>query len=254
MKYKFLEKYTSADIAIYGLGTEAERFLNECGNELHIVGLLDGFRNTGSMFGYPIIPADKAAEQVSMILVIARPGSCRAIAKRIGQLCKDTDTELINIRGENLLEERKPAFDFSGIGAEFDLAEKINNADYISFDLFDTLVMRKFHTREDMLKCVESRLREKGIDIPDFVNRRLKAEKDISKNHSPLLKEIYEELINETSNEGEEKNKSIDSNSNEAESIADKLAVLEMVLAAIRMPLSLYAPACLSTASVCLPK
>ena len=166
MKYQYLERYINTDIAIYGLGTETERFINECGNELHIIGLLDGFRDNGSMFGYPIIPAEQAVERVSIILVIARPGSCRAIAKRIGQLCKDTNTELLDIRGENLLEERKTAFDFSGIDADFDLAEKVNEADFISFDLFDTLVMRKFWTREDMFECVESRLKEKGIKIP----------------------------------------------------------------------------------------
>lgn len=227
MKYQYLEQYINTDIAIYGLGTETERFINECGNELHIIGLLDGFRDTGSMFGYPIIPAEQAVERVSIILVIARPGSCRAIAKRIGQLCKDTNTELLDIRGENLLEERKTAFDFSGIDADFDLAEKVNEADFISFDLFDTLVMRKFWTREDMFECVESRLKEKGIKIPDFAKRRLKAEQDLSRGHSPLLKEIYKKLAVEMPDEGEEKSNSINLDSIKSEEMADLLVETE---------------------------
>ena len=227
MKYQYLERYINTDIAIYGLGTETERFINECGNELHIIGLLDGFRDTGSMFGYPIIPAEQAVERVSIILVIARPGSCRAIAKRIGQLCKDTNTELLDIRGENLLEERKTAFDFSGIDADFDLAEKVNEADFISFDLFDTLVMRKFWTREDMFECVESRLKEKGIKIPDFAKRRLKAEQNLSRGHSPLLKEVYKKLVVEIPDKDEEKSNSIHLNSVKSEEMAGILAETE---------------------------
>ena len=48
---RFVAQYNN--IALYGLGTETERFL-AANPDVKIVGLLDGFRTDGKMFGYPI--------------------------------------------------------------------------------------------------------------------------------------------------------------------------------------------------------
>ena len=88
-----LQKYKK--IAIYGLGTETERVLGEIGTEVSVVGLLDGYKKEGELYGFPIISIEKAIqEQIKLILVVARPGSCKAIAQRIGKICAENQIAL----------------------------------------------------------------------------------------------------------------------------------------------------------------
>ena len=77
-------------IAVYGLSTETERKLPGLKEQYHVIGLLDGFRTDGELYGQPVIPFEKAVEEgVERIVVVARPGSCKAIARRIGDACKE---------------------------------------------------------------------------------------------------------------------------------------------------------------------
>ncbi len=193
-----LEEYQGQNIALYGLGTETERFLAERGEGLDIAGLLDGFRTDGELYGYPIIPLETAATQgVRLILVIARPGSCKAIKKRIGDFCRKNDIALFDVRGKNLLEETAVNYEFKGIDGytKADLIKKAADAEIISFDLFDTLITRKIFSYTDLFELLDSRLSGKGISIPRFADLRLSAEKECSKDHSPTLDEIYESVL-----------------------------------------------------------
>ncbi|MGN0401757.1 MAG: hypothetical protein ACI4HQ_05795 [Acetatifactor sp.] len=91
-------------LALYGLGTESERLLKQLPTEYNIVGLLDGFRTNGELYGKRIITIDEAIEiGVSLIIVVARPGSCKAIAKRIAQKCIENNIKVFDIRGKDLL-------------------------------------------------------------------------------------------------------------------------------------------------------
>lgn len=185
-------------IALYGLGTETQRFLSDHGDDMSVVGLLDGFRTEGDMYGYPIIPLEDIIKNgVKRIIVVARPGSCKAIKKRIGDFCDQNGIELFDVRGKDLLAPDDVAYDFSSIDGYSisELRSKIVEADVISFDLFDTLVARKVYQYTDIFELVDIRLREKGIVINDLAKLRLSAEKELSKNKSPRLIDIYEEVL-----------------------------------------------------------
>ena len=66
---ELIDKYSSQNICLYGLGTETERFLNEYSSKLSIVGLLDGFKADGNLYGYPIIDiADISSKDVKLII------------------------------------------------------------------------------------------------------------------------------------------------------------------------------------------
>lgn len=193
-----LQQHKDNKIMLYGLGTETERFINEWGTKLKICGLLDGFREDGEMFGYPIMSLKRAIElKVGLIVVIARPGSCKAITKRIGGMCKDNDIVLYDVRGRDLLAESAVSFDFSKVEGRSrqELADEISKADVVSFDLFDTLVMRKVSSYTDVFELVELELKNRGIDIPDLSKLRLSAEKELSKHGAPVLTEIYEYVL-----------------------------------------------------------
>ena len=110
-----LNHFKKMPMAVYGLGAEAEKLLMHL-TEYPVVGLLDSFRENGEMFGKPIISLEKAvAEKVSLILVAARPGSCKAIAKQIGDFCSKHGIILMDVRGKNLLEKSEVSYDFSGL-------------------------------------------------------------------------------------------------------------------------------------------
>lgn len=103
-----LETITNKKVALYGLGTETERIISEWNDQYEIVGLLDGFKEEGEQFGYPILSlVDVAQMENIVIVVVARPGSCKAIAKRIGDVCRAKNIEVYDIRGNNLLQTKR---------------------------------------------------------------------------------------------------------------------------------------------------
>ncbi len=195
---ELLNKLGKERIALYGLGTETQRFLSDHGDKLSVVGLLDGFRTDGEMYGYPIIPLEETIEKgVKRIIVVARPGSCKAIKKRIGGFCEQNGIELYDIRGNDLLAPVNVAYDFTSIdgGSISELRRMIKEADVVSFDLFDTLLARKVYQYTDVFELVDIRLKGNGVVIPDLAKLRLYAEKELSKVRSPKLIEIYEEVL-----------------------------------------------------------
>ncbi len=186
-------RFQNGKIAIYGLGAETEKLLRAWKNEFQIVGLLDGYREEGTLYGMPVIPFAVAVQQVKLIIVAARPGSCRAIAKRIGKICVQRQIALYDMRGNNLCREKRPVYTFdrqAGMtkGA---LLRTMAACDVISFDLFDTLLMRRTLFPSDVFELVDERLRERGVVIEQFAGKRLAAEKELSKDRAPTLTAIY---------------------------------------------------------------
>ena len=189
-------KYTK--IALYGLGTETEKVLKEFAKDYEIVGLLDGFQENGELYGKSIISLDDAIKkEVKLIIVVARPSSCRAIAKRIGNICRKNEISVMDVRGRNLLSTTKVVYDFSNTEGmtRAQLTERIKEADVVSFDLFDTLVMRQTLLSDDVIKFVDCRLQNQGIYIQDFYKRRLASEKELSRYTAPTLTEIYNHMF-----------------------------------------------------------
>lgn len=185
-------------IAVYGLGTETPRFLQEYGSLTTVVGLLDGYRVEGELYGYPILTMEEALERdISAIIVVARPGSCKVIAKNIGEICKSHGVALFDVRGKDLLMKKEISYDFSGVEAQRKTAliEKMKSAEVISFDLFDTLVMRQCEHYTDVFELVDAKLREQGIEIQEFAVIRMAAEKELSKHAAPTLAAIYGRVL-----------------------------------------------------------
>lgn len=192
------QEYKGTTIALYGLGAETKNALQSLEKDFEIVGLLDSFRAEGELYGRPIISIDDAIHAgIQLIIVVARPGSCKAITKRIEDKCRRAGIALMDIRGRNLLEARKVSYCFSDIAraTRAELEEKIRNADVVSFDLFDTLVMRQTLYSDDIIAYVDCKLKESGIFIEDFCKNRLGSEKELSRNRVPTLTEIYQNMM-----------------------------------------------------------
>lgn len=196
---EMLQKYKNGLIAIYGLGLETTRVLEELAlsGQFQVAGLLDSYRKNGTIYGKKIISLDQAIEeQVRLILVAARPGSCRAIARKIGGICAEHDIALFDVRGNNLLDVKCAVYDFQkaeGITRD-ELMRRTEKYDAVSFDLFDTLVMRQTLLPTDVFELVDDRLRQHGIMIEDFSARRMASEKELSGKRAPRLTEIYSHM------------------------------------------------------------
>ena len=186
-------------IAIYGLGTETEKAIPMLSRCFYIVGLLDGFQKNGEIYGYPIISLDEAVNAgVEQIIVVARPGSCKAIAKKIGSKCREENIELFDIRGKDLLKENPIVYDFKNVNGYTysELLEAIEKTNVVSFDLFDTLVVRNITSYTDIFEIMYFRMIEEGkIVEAGFLKKRIASEKKLSLNgQAPRLREIYEDF------------------------------------------------------------
>ncbi len=185
-------------VAIYGLGVETEKALPALQKQYHILGLLDSFRTSGELYGEQIISLDEAIDYgCKKIIVIARPGSCKAIAAKIGDRCKMARVSLVNQQDQDLLSCHATKYDFSDLKScsRAELERRASDADAISFDLFDTLITRCVPTQEDVFHLIALKL---GFDQADaFIQLRLKAEKELSRDHAPTLRTIYQNVLKE---------------------------------------------------------
>lgn len=192
-----LRDYKDAKIAVYGLSSLTADLLEHL-DSYQVVGLLDGYQTSGSLYGKPILPIGEAiVGGVRLIIVAARPESCKIIAKRIGALCKKNSVKLIDIHGSDLNAPKEAAYalrDVPGV-TKGELLGLMDAADVISVDLFDTLIMRRTLFPADVYEIVDLRLREKGILLENFPQRRLEAEKELCKSTVPTLLEIYQYLL-----------------------------------------------------------
>lgn len=73
------------------------------------------------------------------------------------------------------------------------LLEMIESYDTISFDIFDTLVMRKTLIPHDIFFITEQKAKQKGIVAADFQENRIRAEKNLIA-RIPDIYELYEEV------------------------------------------------------------
>lgn len=191
---KMLRKYEGNKIALYGLGIETKKVLTKLGKQFDIIGLLDGYREEGCLYGKRIISFQEAVDSgVKLILVVARPGSCKAIARRIKKECMEHQIELKDIRGVDLCTNYEPCYDLKkaqGI-TKRQLLEKIAEHDVLSVDLFDTLIIRNTLFYTDIFDIMSIRLADMGISIEDFSRKRIDAEKTLAASNVLNLEEIY---------------------------------------------------------------
>lgn len=189
--------YKDAKAAVYGLSPLTAELLERL-DEYQVIGLLDGYQTSGALYGKPILSIEEAiAKGVRLIIVAARPESCKIIAKRIGALCKKRAVKLIDIYGNDLNAPKKAAYSFADVPGvtKCELLDLIDSHDVISVDLFDTLVTRRTLFPADVYEIVDLRLKERGVVLDGFPKRRLEAEKELCKSTFPTLLEIYQYIL-----------------------------------------------------------
>ena len=190
------QEYSNKKILIYGTGKNAEKVI-EALEDFPLVGVVDGSRIYGTFKGLPILCWEEIDKRTADVLIIAtRKMNYDIIYNRIRDKCKACRYIVLGMHGEDLaayLEEgigRLKLADYCSKSME-ELKAVIDDYDAISFDVFDTLIMRKTLEPRDVFNLVEERLRNKGINIPNFMKYRKEADR-LSKGGN--IRQIYDIL------------------------------------------------------------
>lgn len=190
---KNFEKFKDKKIVLYGIGRYTASLLPAI-KEFHIVGLMDrDDDNIGKeMYGVPILSKEEAERQADLIIINTAETYWRIIYKRICEL----SIPVYYLNGEKAIEQ---TMDCSCRNDPYwrqtleQLRETIYHSDVVSFDIYDTLIMRKVFMPQDVFKLVEKRIQlQLGLNL-DFYQARLAV--DLKCNDAfMLLDTVYMEL------------------------------------------------------------
>ncbi|MBQ7479253.1 MAG: NAD-dependent epimerase/dehydratase family protein, partial [Selenomonadaceae bacterium] len=197
---KNFSQYRNKNLVIYGLGQNT-KILLETFPEYRIIALMDEVKTGEFVWGLPVIDCKAAqAMDVRAVLILARPSNVPIIYRRIAKDCMRYRIPVYDIRGRRMDEQQKKSkeasMEFCRAYRKDVLMEKIRQADVVSFDVFDTLLMRKVLYPKDIFLLVEKQAKEKGIldrAFP-FAQKRRLAEREQSVQGSPTIHAIYQKM------------------------------------------------------------
>ena len=189
-------KYQNEKFAIYGLGKNTKVILDEC-TEFMVVALMDQVRTGESFWGYPVLDVEGVRELgVRKIVIVATSVNVPVIFNRIAKKCEEYHIAVYDING--IRQERKtkeyalPEF-YQNMREEA-LREKIDHCDVVSFDVFDTLLVRSTLYPTDVFCHMEKKLGDVwGKEIP-FARARIQAERELYLDGNPKLVDIYRHM------------------------------------------------------------
>ncbi len=192
--------YKDKKVLLYGLGRNTEAILS-ADTGFDFIGLMDQNAIGEIRFGYPVLSNEEVVKIHSddtanlddrIIVIVARDSVVNIIYNRIEHLYDRYGIRIFDYKGVDLtrsIASFAPMDNpYWNVGPE-DLYREISEHDIISFDIFDTLLMRRILEPKDVFRIVEIKLRKEGIDIPFFAVRT-KIEAELEKAY-PTLDEIY---------------------------------------------------------------
>lgn len=179
---------------IYGTGINAEAVLTCC-KEYPIAGVVD-LAKTGELFcGFPVMSLDEVIKRnIREIVVVARPSVLGIIYKRIQRWSEDNGILVLDIYGNDIskkIKEKGKDIPYFRLSYE-DLKQEIDNHDVISFDVFDTLLMRKVYEPSDVFMLMDRELSDRFPFV--FSEERKLAEQELGRTCEPTIDQIYEYL------------------------------------------------------------
>ena len=186
------DKYHNKRIVIYGISKSTKIILDNC--DYPILGLMDGQRTNGKLYGKRILSCDDVVQmKTEMIVVVARTASVKIITARIAKFCEENHIELFDINGNDLrkvFENTLVSNDYFDVDKAC-LLKEIDIHDIISFDIFDTLLMRKVLYPEDVFTLVEQRITKELSKKINFPQERVDAERKLLSEPYPDIDMIY---------------------------------------------------------------
>lgn len=199
----------SKRIFVYGTGVNAIRYLQEVKQDqkTKVVGILDRYHLSGQMEGVPIVSwEDIQPGSAERIVIAANPKYYKEIYTRILPYAVANELEIYTTCNQNLIAyfgfQTRIRRMIHSID-EGTIWGMIQDAEVISFDIFDTLLMRKVINPVDIFKLVEIKARKVGIELKNFYKMRREAELAVN---GKDINSIYQEIKNISGLSEHEKN------------------------------------------------
>lgn len=176
-------------IAIYGTGRMTATLLTNL-NGFHIIGLLDrDLAMIGKeMYGVKVLSRQEAEENADIIIINTSESYWNTIYRRI----HDWKIPIYFRNGKRASEtltsgNKKNSYK----GSYIELVEMIQKYDIVSFDIFDTLIMRKIYLPMDIFLIIEKKIQAEFGKRILFVQARKKAASLLD---NGTIDEIYIEI------------------------------------------------------------
>ena len=188
-------RYKSFGIAIYGIGQRTAMLLPGI-PDFNIVGLLDRDpANIGTRYcGQTVISLEEAEKKAVIIVISSDPSNYETIYKRI----RGTKLPVYYANGQKAQLTEQQIADKSNPYWRRSLdamLESIMRHDVVSFDIFDTLILRKVMLPQDIFRLVEEKVKS---DVSfDFYNERLKAAAEQDDPYYTIV-DVYDRLRDNT--------------------------------------------------------
>lgn len=183
-------------LALYGIGAGTLAILHAL-PEFEIVGLLDESSTGRIVHGLPVLDVEGAAAAgAAGIVVVARQANVPVIYRRIAGAAESAGLPVYDIHGDRLVRHvwREGELPAQVLFEEAEARRAILAADAVSFDVFDTLLVRDVLDPHDVFELVARRT---GRDPVTFRRLRVRAERAL-RDQPPTLPEIYTELGQDT--------------------------------------------------------
>ncbi len=179
------------DTVLYGIGERTRTYIEHNKDE-RICGILDGFRTDGEFCGIPVISIEELAGADVRIVILARRASERIIYGRIKDFCSRNH---IPVYGAGIQKMEDGVQSIAASNPYFQknketLVKLTENYLAVSFDIFDTLLIREVGDVINVFRIVASEM----PSAFDFLKERVRAELELSQEGCPSIVEIYKQI------------------------------------------------------------
>lgn len=188
------DPHTVEKLVIYGTGINAEAVIKSCG-DYPIVGLMDVSKTGQNFWGKKVLSEDEILKlEIHLVVVVARPAVLGIIYNRIKFWSEEHGIRIQDIQGNDIRERvrenkcESPYFNVS----YGNLKKEIDSHEIISFDIFDTVLMRRVYEPADVFLLMDAEVEEK-VQVPFSVMRK-ETEQELLREGEPSLYQIYERM------------------------------------------------------------
>lgn len=167
-------------LVLYGLGRNTEAIL-QLHTEIEFAGVMGPDASGSAWHGRPVLPDKAVAALGADIVIVARDSVVPLIYRRIASL-ETQGIRIFRIDGIRLQNGAQPwhgeSLPYWKLTRE-EVERSIDEADYISFDIFDTLLSRRILRPTDLYKAMEQRFPKRTWPEGAFAKVRQEAERTL---------------------------------------------------------------------------
>lgn len=171
------EKIKNDPIVLYGTGEKTKIILENI-NGFHISGLMDKAKTGECLYGLKVLEEKEVKEKAKYIIIVCNYSSAHLIYARIKNFASKCGIKIYHLNGTYLTDTKDSNQEQLKLNNKMELIKKIRNYDVISFDLFDTIIMRKCLLPEDIYALTGLKYYKNKNAAMHFCSERKASEKN----------------------------------------------------------------------------